>query len=272
MRRSTHKTPHLCTATFKLCLITGASSGIGKALCFKVAERGIPLWITGQNSEALQTLVHTLPTSVQWVALDLCNPDARAKLLEQIRLLSPDLIFNCAGIGLYGPALMHSLEEEMRILTLNASAAIEISLEAARTLIQQKKSGAILNISSAAAFFPYPTFSLYAASKACLKQFSLAFDKEISSLGVRCLTSCPGQIDTPFRERAAKGFPQKRSRYLPSAKDAAERMFQQVEKGKTLDVFPLPYKLAVFLGRFFPEPWIEFFLKKALRKRFNLGL
>ncbi len=85
----------------------------------------------------------------------------------------------------------------MDILEVNAAAAVEISIEAARTLAQAKRTGTILNISSAAGELPMPAMAVYAASKSLLTMFSQSFDAEMRPYGIRVLASLPGQIATP---------------------------------------------------------------------------
>src|SRR5580693_8214964 len=151
----------------RLALVTGASSGLGKALCHLLAKKGVRLIVTGRNRsklEELHGLVHVA---------DLAQ--SRDSLIKLIHEHVPDLVINNAGWGLYGDALSHTTKEQMDILEVNANAVLEISLEAARAMIKAKTEGAIVNIASGAAFFAFPTLAVYAASKAFVGSFSEAF-------------------------------------------------------------------------------------------------
>ncbi len=251
----------------KLALITGASSGLGKALAHALSLQGIALILTGRDEVRLQALAKQLSTPCRYLALDLSQPDQRKKLIAEIEEHAPDLIINNAGFGLYGDALKHPAEQ-LNMIDVNITALVDIALTAAHTLIDKKKTGVILNVSSAAAFFSYPTFAVYAASKAFVLSFSEAFDKEISPHGVRSLTVCPGQIDTAFRERASGHFPQKKDLWTMSVEKAAKLILNQIENQKTPLIIDWRYRMAVFFARLLPKRYLENRLKNSLRDRY----
>lgn len=173
----------------RLCLITGSGSGLGKALAQQLALQGVPLFLTSKDAEKLSQLAQDLAhqTSVEIFVGDLCKPQDVEALLVKIQEKAPDLVINNAGLGLYGEILSYSLEEQMQIVKLNIDALVQISIEAARALQRQNLKGTIMNISSAAACFTYPSFSLYAASKRFVQEFSLSFDEETRTYGIRVL-------------------------------------------------------------------------------------
>lgn len=255
----------------RLALVTGACSGLGLALCRLLASKNIPLFITARDPKKLSALAQEVQPQITYVA-DLGDRKSRHGLVETIQHHAPDLIINNAGFGLYGDALLHTTFEQLEILEVNGSALLEITLEGARALKQKKKRGTILNVSSAAAFFTYPTFSVYAASKAFVNQFSQAFDAEMSPYGIRILTVCPGQIDTSFRERASKGHPQKSDAFTMKVEDVAEMIWNQIEKGKSLSVIDWRYRLATALGRFcVPKGIVRWAARRAISERFSQG-
>lgn len=195
------------TFPFKRALITGASSGIGEELARYLAHQGVDLLITGQNEKALELLQQGAPSDCdcQVFVGNLKDQEKLHQLLGKVHSFIPDLMINCAGYGLYGDALTHPLEEEMGILQVNVEALTALSIEAARTLVRNKMKGVICNISSVAAFHPFPKFSVYAASKAYVNHFSESFDYEMRPYGVRVFASCPGQVASRFRRRATDG-------------------------------------------------------------------
>lgn len=235
----------------KLALITGATSGLGKGLSQFLQAKGTEVIEMGSKS------------------CDLRDKAERKKLLDLITERKPDLIVNNAGFGLYGPTLSHSIEEELDMIEVNVSALVEISLHAARTLIDAGKRGTILNISSAAAFLPYPTFNTYAASKAFVVRFSLALDAELRGQGVRVLCACPGQIATNFRSRAAKGHPQKGDRRTMSIEEAVQHLWKQIEGEKPLYVFDWRSRSMLFFGRLMPAGVRNRLLTNRLKERYS---
>ncbi|HSW85872.1 MAG TPA: SDR family NAD(P)-dependent oxidoreductase [Rhabdochlamydiaceae bacterium] len=256
---------------FQLALVTGASSGLGKALCELLAAEKIALIIAGRNQEQLAKLASTLSNyvPVQICVCDLSIKEDRHTLIDVIHHSKPDLVINNAGFGLYGNVLDHPTSDQMEILEVNGNALMEIAIEAARTLAAAKMKGTILNVSSAASFFVYPGFSVYAASKTFVNQFSRAFDAELAPSGIRVLAACPGQIATNFRLRASKNFPQRKDSNTMSSEKAAKCILHQIKTGKQLYIFDAYYRFVVFLGRLLcPNTLLQKILKKKLSSRY----
>lgn len=248
----------------KLALVTGASSGLGKALVFLLASKQIPLIITARHEQALKDLASQLTVPVIVFPADLSVAEDRKKLTELIRAQTPDLVINNAGLGLYGEALSHPTSAQLEILEVNAKAVLEITLESARAMQEKQESGTIVNISSAAAFYSYPTHAVYAASKAFLNQFSLGLDAELAVHGIRVLCACPGKIATNFRQRASKSPSTKKELFRMSPEKAAKLIFSQIEKGQSLFVFDWPYRFFLLFSKLLPRKWIHKILKKAI--------
>lgn len=255
---------------FSLALVTGASSGIGKALCHLLSEKGIPLLIVGRSSQRLQHLVNLLTkgSSVEWIACDLSSREDQERLMGIIRERTPDLVINNAGFGLYGEALRYSLEEQMEIFEVNARAAIAITLEAARALKERNRQGVVLNVSSVASFHCFPSFTLYTASKACIYQFSTSFDEEMRSYGIRILTASPGMVATRFSKRASGNLPQKHVYGVMSSEFAAQAIWKQITKRKKHCTFDWRYRILSWLAlHCLPDRWMAALLRRSVEKR-----
>ncbi len=251
----------------KLALVTGASSGLGKALCKQLAQEKIELILIARNRDRLQEIALELPTLTQIYTIDLANPKDREKLLSLIHLTQPDLVINNAGLGLYGPVLAHSLDVMNEMVQVNVQALMEITIETARAFAKNKKQGTIVNISSAAGFFSYPTFSVYAATKAFVNSFSKAMDSELKLRGIRILTVCPGQIDTDFRARASQFHPQKKDRWTMQPQTAAHLILKQIKAGKSVSIIDWRYRCLIGIAKLFPTCLLHPFFKRSLQKR-----
>lgn len=252
-----------------LALVTGASSGLGNALCHALAKRAIPLIIVSKNPEKLKTAASLLPSSTIAYPCDLANAEQRKELIRLIHEKKPDLIINNAGFGLYGPTLSHPLHELKEMIEINAGTLMEISIEGARALIGAHRNGTICNISSTAAFFSIPSFSLYAATKAFVNRFSEGLDAELKNQGVRVLTVCPGQIETGFRKRASRNFPQAKDRISMQPEKAAELVLKQIAKGRSLSIIDWRYNLFVLFGKLLPKQLLQASMKKQIDKRYH---
>lgn len=254
---------------YHLALVTGATSGLGKALCLALAKENISLIAVGRNIHQLNLLAAEVKTPIQIVQADLSQIEKRSSLRALIQEACPDLVINNAGFGLYGPAIEHSLELCQEMIQVNIQSVMELSLEAASALKKAKKPGLILNISSAAAFFSYPNFSIYAASKAFVHRFSEALDLELSIYRIRVLTICPGPIATNFRKNASLGFPQKLDPLALSCKKAVRLILKQIIQKKRVQIIGLQCRLMVFLTRFIPKGLLLRFLQKSLNTRYR---
>ncbi|MBS0651971.1 MAG: SDR family NAD(P)-dependent oxidoreductase [Verrucomicrobia bacterium] len=253
----------------KLALVTGASSGLGLALARALAKKGVALLLTGRNEERLRSLAQELPTPSHYLALDLGLPADRQKLIAEIEKTSPDLIINNAGFGLYGDAIDHPLQDQINMIDVNITAVAEITLAAAKNWKNRHQKGIVLNVSSAASFFSYPTFAIYASSKLFVLNFSTSLDQELSPHGIRVLVVCPGQIDTGFRTRASNHFPQKTDPWTMSAEKSADLILEQIAKGQRSLIIDWRYRWAVALTRLIPNWILSRFLSRRILKRID---
>lgn len=254
--------------TRRLALITGGTSGIGKAACKLFAQKNVDLIITGRNLSILQTLQKELSRQVQVdiIPADLSEQDGRKKIIDTLHIKSPDLVINNAGFGLYGEALTFSTQEQVSIFEVNVKAVLEFTLEAARALISAGKKGVVLNVSSAAAFQVMPDMAVYAASKAFVNQFSQAFDFEVKDYGVRILTICPGMVDTEFQSRAGAVF-DKSPLGVMTSEYVAEEIWNQIERLKTLSIIDWKYRFITFLSHLIPTSLSAGIVKKIIEQR-----
>ena len=245
-----------------LALITGASSGLGKALAYLLAAKGYNLLLTGRSLEALSSVKKDLPksASIEILSLDLQKPLPLLALIEE---KAPDLVINAAGFGLYGDILSHPLQEQMDLLFVNGNAPIAITIASAKAMQKAHKPGVILNVSSAASGFIYPGFATYAASKSLLKEFSLSFDAEVKSQGIRVLVALPGRFYSAFLQRASKGIGSDSPLWTISLEKVAKKILKQVETKKRLQIIDFRYQLLAFFAKILPK---DFFLR-VLRKR-----
>lgn len=223
---------------FKQALVTGASGGLGQSLCRLLAAKRIPV----------------IPITRK--ECDLAKD--RTPLLNLLREKAPDLVIHTAGFCLYGPALDVNLKDIFEVNT----AAIEISIEAARALRSRNKTGTILNVSSIAGEIAAPSMAVYAAAKAAVTSFSRSFDAEMRSSGIRILAALPGALDTPFASR------QKPYRHpfaiRPDA--CAEAIWRQIEQGQTVCRIGWIFRLLRLLSLLAPR-LSEAALQKELSKR-----
>jgi hypothetical protein len=189
-------------------LITGASSGIGKAIAAELAKKKINLILVSRRKPELETLKAQLESqfgiSISVFSVDLSREDECRKLHQDCQVFAPEIIVNNAGFGCIGMFADNNLDDELRMIRLNVEGLHILTKLFSRSM----KSGIILNVASMAAFLPTPFMASYAATKAYVHHLSRAVDYElrVSKKPVRVLTLCPGPVDTNF-SYAAGGQP-----------------------------------------------------------------
>lgn len=251
---------------FSQALITGATSGIGEAIAHLLHTKGIPLILSGRDKTRLSAVSRSIGGAI-CIAADLTIRGDRQRLVQCMRDAVPDLIVNCAGFGLYGPALDYEVADQLAILKVNAMAVAELTLEAATALKQKARSGVILNVSSAAAMVPMPYAALYGASKAMVNALSRNLDLEWRGEGIRVLAACPGMVATRFRERASKGKSANPKKGVMTAEFAAHQIWDQIQAVRPRHVFNWRYRLALQAARLLPDAFVGMLVRDSLNKR-----
>jgi len=198
-----------------VCLITGASAGIGAALARVFAQHGHELVLTARRVSQLDSLADDIAAAgyprPSVIAADLVSADGVAHLAEAMRALGvePAIVVNNAGYGLLGGADRRDPADTLAMIDLNARAMTDLSLRFIDSVTRHR--GGILNVASIASFLPGPGMAVYHATKAYVLSLSEALHQELRSSGVRVCALCPGPVDTEFNGRA--GIPR---RYFPS--------------------------------------------------------
>jgi uncharacterized protein len=192
----------------KSALITGASSGIGEAFARALAAGGTGLVLAGRSMERLEAIASDVRARhgvrVETVSIDLAEREAAARLQAEAdaRGIEPDLLINNAGLGAIGPFADEPLARQLEMVRVNVEALVALTGMYLPRMVA-RRSGAIINVGSTAAYQPLPYMGVYAASKAFVLSFSEALWAECRGSGVRVLALCPGPVaDTRFGERA----------------------------------------------------------------------
>ncbi len=184
-------------------LVTGASSGIGKAFAEDLAERGAKLIITARSESGLQAVAADLRarfrSEVVVIPLDLGQPGASARLMEAVHSqgLTVDLLVNNAGFGKWGAFLDIEPPSNAEMIQLNVTALVELTRLCLPGMIARRKGG-VINVASTAAFVPLPYAAVYSAAKTFVLYFSEALWGETRDSGVHVLALCPGGTASNF--------------------------------------------------------------------------
>jgi L-xylulose reductase len=182
----------------KRVIVTGAGKGIGRATAVMLARRGakvIALSRSPADLEDLKAEIGCIP-----IAVDLADPDATRA--AAIKALPADFLVNCAGTTELESFLDLKVENFDLLYAVNTRAPMIISQEYARDMVKNGRTGAIVNVSSVAAFVGIPDHAAYCASKSGLDGLTRVMAKELAPKGIRVNGIHPTVTLTPMAIKA----------------------------------------------------------------------
>ena len=189
----------------KVALVTGASAGLGVEFARRLSKRGDRLVLAARRKDRIEALAKELGNA-RAVAIDLSKPNAAAELMTDIEEHGDavDLLVNNAGFGLIGRFAELDARREREMIDLNVGTLTDLCRAVAPAMIE-RKSGAILNVASTAAFQAGPNMAVYFASKAFVLSLSEALHQELKRHGIKVSCLCPGPTKTEFGDVAGFG-------------------------------------------------------------------
>jgi short-subunit dehydrogenase len=188
-------------------LITGASSGIGRALAHEFARDGYEVLLVARRADALEELARDLSrqrsAAARTFVADLTVPGSCRRLYERFEAEQTpiDVVVNNAGFGLQGTVAELSLERQLEMIQLNVASLTELTRLFLPGMIARGRGG-ILNVGSTAAFQPGPLMAVYYATKAYVLSFTEALAEEVAATPLRVSCLCPGPTGTEFAQTA----------------------------------------------------------------------
>lgn len=218
----------------KMAVITGASSGIGKAYAIELAARGCDVVLSARSESKLRQLATEITQKYKVKTYvcpcDLSQPDAFQGLVDYTieHKLSVDILINSAGFGTYGYFEKLNSEREIQEVTLNTAALVQLTHYFLQGMLARKE-GVIVNVASTAAFMPCPYSAVYGATKAFVLSFTESLWAEMRDRGVRILALCPGATETEFHEVIGAEQPAR----LSTPKQVVEAGFRGIDKRRS---------------------------------------
>ena len=177
-------------------LVTGASSGIGEAFAYNLANRGANLILTARSEDKLRQIAKELSErheiQVHVFPGDLSLLDMPQRLWDDVQSasLSVDVLINNAGFGKCGPFLEYDYQSHQDMLNLNIKALVGLTHLFLPSMLE-KGDGGVINVASTAAFQPIPYLATYSATKAFVLGFSESLWGEYHEHGLTVLALCP---------------------------------------------------------------------------------
>jgi dehydrogenase/reductase SDR family member 7B len=258
----------------KVVIITGGSTGIGKALANEFGTHGARLLLTGRNEKELnQTIQELRQRGVQaaGVVADVTREEDNQRMATKAVQLygGIDVLINNAGIS------MRALFEEVKLDVLHKVMDVNFFgvVYATRSCLPEilRSKGSIVGISSIAGYRGLPARSGYSASKFALNGFLEVLRTEMLDKGVHVLTACPGFTASNIRIRAlvsdgsVQGESPRNEEKMMSAEECAAHIYRATIQRKKLLVLTGQGKLTVFLNKWFPI-WMDRIVYNVMAK------
>lgn len=243
----------------KRVLVTGASSGIGRALAFELDRRGAILALAARNRVRLRAtadLIAVAGTPRRTPIVIPCDVASDEEVRRMVRISVEglggiDILVNNAGTGVYGETLKTSLEDFRSVMEVNTFGALRCILEAVPVMKRQGR-GLVVNILSVAAIYGVPYLAAYSASKSALAAACQSLRGELAAAGISILNVLPNYTETDFfrNEKKVGGARRPRGPYTPP-EAVARAVAEAIESGKRTVVLSAQGKaLRIFAGLF----------------------
>ncbi len=257
-----------------ICVITGASSGIGKEFFTQIASDTSfsfdEIWVIARNKEKLASLASLTAIPVKSISLDLSLDSSYDEYRTILEAEKPNvsLLINCSGFGKFESVEKIGYSDNMNMIDLNVKATAALDMI---TLEHMSKGSGIINIASVAAYQPIPYIATYGATKAFVLSFTRALAMEVKKRGIHVMAVCPFWTKTAFFDRAIdKGDDPVVKKYaaMYDPRDIVRRALKDYKKGKEVSLFGFATKLQLLGVKLLPA-WLIMRIWMAQQKLFG---
>ena len=244
-------------------IITGASTGIGRALAQEYAARGAILGLMARREELLVQLASSLPVRSYTYAVDVRDAHALQTAAQDFvaHAGEPDIVIANAGVSagtLTGEPTDNEVFEEVMATNL---VGMMLTFQPFVEAMRRDRKGILVGIASVSGFRGLPGASAYCASKAAAISYLESLRVELHGSGVSVVTICPGYIATPLTAKNPYRMP-----FLMDAKVAARKMATAIDRRKSFYVLPWQMALVGWVLRRTPRWLYDVFFARAPRK------
>lgn len=220
-------------------VVTGGTSGIGRAVCIRAAKEGGFVVVVGRNEQRGQSVVNEILSnggSAIFIAADVSKENEVISLFNTVndKLGEIHVVINNAGIVGHGERVDElSTDEWLNVVNTNLNSAFYCCREAAKNMINHKKGGSIVNVSSIAGTTGFYRSTAYVASKHGLNGLTKAVANDLAMFNIRCNSVSPAGTATPLKDRSAEEIKVKLGAAIASGKSIDEAKTETMIGGKT---------------------------------------
>jgi dehydrogenase/reductase SDR family member 7B len=245
----------------KVVIITGGSSGIGKAMAEVFGKNGSKIFITGRNADDLRQAVADLKNKgidAHGFRADVSVEEDNRKMAEEAiqKFGRIDVLINNAGISMRALFSEVDLEVVKKVMDINFYGVLYATTYCMPEILKNK--GSVIGISSIAGYRGLPGRTGYSASKFALNGFLEVLRTEMLKKGVHVLTACPGFTASNIRKRSlikdgsSQGESPRDEAAMMTAAECADHIYRATVKRKNILILTAQGKFTVFLNKFFP--------------------
>ena len=242
--------------------ITGASSGIGKALAIKFAQEGWNVAISARREELLKEISKS-QKNISYFPLDVTDSEKCKSVFEEIKKKLGDIDISVFSTGIHDPKSEKTLniDKVKKIMEVNFFGTIN-SINSVYEYYKSRKSGHISIVSSVAGYRGLPAAGAYCASKSALSSFAESLYFDLKRHDVRVSLISPGFIKTPMTDKNDFPMPM-----IKSAEFAAEQMFKGLTKSKSFEIhFPKSFTSIMKVLKVIPNGLYFKIVEKGMKK------
>lgn len=259
-RRMTRTSPFAQPVAF----VTGASSGIGRALAVRLAQEGYSVGLAARRVERLREVagdVGDYHGAASVHECDVSDPDQARKAVAACRLaLGPiDLLVANAGVGALTPADDLAAEDVDRLLAVNFMGAVHV-VECVLPEMLRRRSGHLVAIASLAGLNGMPARAAYCASKAAMIAFFESLRMDLRPSGVAVSVVNPGFVRTEMTADDERRRP-----FIMDVDDAADRIWRAISARRASTAFPWQLAPAAMLARALPRSAYDWLMRQLFK-------
>ena len=238
-------------------LITGTTSGFGKAFAEKFASMGYNIILVSRDMQKLKQqqlyLQYQYHVTVNFIAYDLTKEDAADFIIEQIDNwnIPIDFLVNNAGFNEFGLFSQTDISKEIKMIDLHIRFITQLTKHIL-SIMEKNNYGHILNIGSTGSFIPSPSDAVYSATKAYIMSFSNALYGEYRNTGIKITLLCPGATETEFARKANIEQTLLFKFAVMKPDKVVKIAYPKIIKGKRLIIPGIYNKFLVFFSKIMP--------------------
>ncbi len=242
-------------------VITGASSGIGRALVRVFAEKGHAVLAVARREERLRALCQEIgaaqQASVDYLALDITAEGAPQRVFEEAirRFGAAHALINVAGMSPYQEFHELDIKHLRQIIALNVRSLTELCHFFLPHMLAHGQPSHLVNVGSVGGYAPLPNFAVYSGSKHYIRIFTNLLRHECRGSSVKVSALHPGGTLTEFPALAGQQVRRFAQGTMMTPEQVAERAYPAIMRGKRVIVPGLIDKVAVLIGKFLPFAW-----------------